>query len=255
MADREVVRVGAVADLHYGKNSRGTLQSLFEEATRSVDVLLLGGDLTNFGLPEEAQPLARDLAAFARIPVVAVLGNHDFEAGKQQEVAAILTEAGVTMLDGEAVEVRGVGIGGVKGFMGGFGRGTLEGWGEEGVKAFVREAIEEALKLERALTRLRTHRRIALLHYAPIRATVEGEPPEIFPFLGCSRLEEPLNRYQVAAVFHGHAHRGTAEGQTSTGIPVYNVALPLLSAQHPGKPPMRVLELPAAADPAEQPAR
>jgi Icc-related predicted phosphoesterase len=248
MAGREVVRVGAVADLHYGKNSQGTLQGLFEHATRSADVLLLGGDLTDFGLPEEAQALARDLAAFARVPVVAVLGNHDFQAGKQQEIANVLREAGVMVLDGEAVEVRGVGIGGAKGFVGGFGRGTLEAWGEDAVKVLVREAIDEALKLERALARLKQPQRVALLHYAPVRATVEGEPTEIFAFLGCGRLEEPLNRYGMTAVFHGHAHRGTAQGQTSTGIPVYNVALPLLTKELAGRPPLRVLELRAGAE-------
>src|SRR5262249_15822225 len=140
MARREVVRVGAVADLHYGKNSQGSLQSLFAHATRNVDVLLLGGDLTDFGLPEEGHALAHDLSAFARVRGVGVLGNHDFEAGKQKEITQILCEAGVQILDGEAVEVRGVGIGGAKGFMGGFGRGTLEAWGEDAVKGLVREA-------------------------------------------------------------------------------------------------------------------
>jgi Icc-related predicted phosphoesterase len=142
--------------------------------------------------------------------------------------------------------VRGVGIGGVKGFPGGFGRGTLEAWGEGEVKAFVRAAVDEALKLERALTRLRTQHKLALLHYAPIRATVEGEPLEIFPYLGCGRLEEPLNRFGVTAVFHGHAHRGAAAGRTTTGIPVYNVALPLLRRERPDQPPLLILELPAA---------
>jgi Icc-related predicted phosphoesterase len=247
MTSREFVRVGAAADLHYGKTSQGALQNLFEEATRAADLLLLAGDLTNFGLPEEANVLAHDLSAFACLPIVAVLGNHDCESGKADEVANILRTAGVTVLDGEAVEVRGVGIAGVKGFMGGFGRGTLEAWGEAAVKAFVNEAIAEALKLERALARLRSAQRLALLHYAPIRATIEGEPAEIFPYMGCSRLEEPLNRYQVAAVFHGHAHQGTAEGRTSAGIPVYNVALPLLSKAHPDRPPLRLLQLPAEA--------
>jgi Icc-related predicted phosphoesterase len=247
----EAVRVGAVADLHYGKGSQGSLQALFEHATRSCDVLLLGGDLTDFGLPEEAHVLAKDLAAFARVPVIAVLGNHDYEAGKATEVADVLRHAGVTVLDGEAVEVRGVGFGGAKGFLGGFGRGTLEAWGEESVKQFVRAAIDEVLKLERALARLRTPHRVALLHYAPIRTTVEGEPEEIYAFLGCGRLEEPLNRFGVHAVFHGHAHRGRAEGRTNTGIPVYNVALPLLRRENPGRPPLRVLTLaptPATAD-------
>ena len=156
-----------------------------------------------------------------------VLGNHDYESGAVGEVRKILTEAGIRLLDGETVEVQGIGFAGVKGFAGGFGRGVLGPWGEDAVKRFVHEAVEEALKLESALARLRTPTRIALLHYAPIADTVEGEPREIFPYLGCSRLEEPLSRYPVTAVFHGHAHHGQPEGRTSSGSPVYNVSLPL----------------------------
>jgi Icc-related predicted phosphoesterase len=251
MVKRETVRIGAVADLHYTATSQGALKLLFERAAKAVDVLLLGGDLTDLGRPEEAKVLAADLAGLGRLPVVAVLGNHDYEAGKQDEVTAILREAGVTMLDGDACEIRGIGIGGAKGFMGGFGRGTLEPWGEEAVKRLVHEAVEEALKLERALSRLRTPQRIALLHYAPVRDTVAGEPEEIFPFMGCSRLEEPLNRYQVAAAFHGHAHRGSPEGRTSSGIPVYNVALSLIRRGATDLP-LRVLEIavtPSVNDP------
>jgi Icc-related predicted phosphoesterase len=247
----DVIRIGAVADVHYGPETGSSLRPLFEQAAQCVDVLLLGGDLTDFGLPEEAQALARDLAATIRVPVVAVLGNHDFESGKERELTAILRDAGIHILDGDSCEVCGVAIVGVKGFGGGFGRGTLEPWGEAGVKQFVHEAVEEALKLERALGRLHTPRRVALLHYAPIRATVVGEPEEIFPFLGCGRLEEPINRYGVAAVFHGHAHRGAAEGRTSAGIPVYNVALPVLKGLDPGGPPLRVIELPAEGCDAE----
>ena len=140
------------------------------------------------------------------------------------------------MLDGDAVEIKGVGFAGVKGFCGGFGRRALEPWGEPAIKSFVREALDEALKLESALARLRGSARIALLHYAPIQATVEGEPPEIFPFLGSSRLEEPINRYEVDAVVHGHAHHGTPEGRTSANIPVYNVSMPLLKRHYPGSP-------------------
>jgi Icc-related predicted phosphoesterase len=246
MGKRAVVRVGAVADLHYTKTSQGALQPLLELASRTADLLLIGGDLTDFGLPEEAHVLARDLKTSLKVPAVAVLGNHDFESGKQAEVGDVLREAGVTVLDGDAVEIRGVGIGGTKGFPGGFGRGILEAWGEPEVKRFVKAAVEEALKLERALTRLRTPAKIALLHYAPVRSTTEGEPPEIVPYLGCGRLEEPLNRYAVTAVVHGHAHRGTATGQTTTGIPVYNVALPLLRRANPDKPALHILDVPAA---------
>jgi Icc-related predicted phosphoesterase len=158
-------------------------------------------------------------------------------------VCRILSEAGVKLLDGEALEVEGVGFAGAKGFPGGFGRGTLGAWGEVGIKRFVQEAIDEAMKLEAALARLRTERRVAILHYSPIQATVEGEPLEIFPFLGTSRLEEPLNRHPVNLVVHGHAHHGALEGRTSAGTPVYNVAMPLLLQKFPQRPPFRVLEL------------
>jgi Icc-related predicted phosphoesterase len=242
-SDGAAVKLAAVADLHYTKAAQGTLLPLFEQAGRLADVLLLAGDLTDYGLPEEAQALAHDLKSAVKIPVVAVLGNHDFEAGKSVEVTTILRESGVTVLDGDAVEVRGVGIGGAKGFLGGFGRGTLEAWGEPAVKAVVQATMDEVLKLEKALARLRTPQRVALLHYAPVRGTVEGEPAEIHPFMGCGRFEEPLNRYGVHAVFHGHAHRGAADSFTSTGIPVYNVALPLLRRERPEGPPLRVVEM------------
>jgi Icc-related predicted phosphoesterase len=179
--------------------------------------------------------------------MVGVLGNHDYESGASEEVKRILTAGGVQLLDGDAIEVKGVGFAGVKGFIGGFGRGTLGPWGETIIKRFVQEAIDEALKLEAALQRLRTDRRIALTHYSPIRGTVQGEPPEIFAYLGCGRLEEPLHRYPVDAVFHGHAHHGTLEGRTENGIPVYNVALPLLRATHGGARGYRVVEIPDPA--------
>lgn len=245
MATSDTIRLAAVADIHCTRTSQGIFQPLFAQVAESADVLLLCGDLTDYGLPEEAHVLVRELAAAARVPTVAVLGNHDFESGKQDEVRDILCEAGVLMLDGDAHEVHGVGFAGVKGFGGGFGRGALGLWGEEASKQFVREAIDEALKLESALARLRTPQRIAVLHYSPIRATVEGEPPEIFPYLGSSRLEEPLTRYPVAAVFHGHAHNGTLEGRIRESIPVYNVSLPLLRKTAPEKPPFFLFEVPA----------
>ncbi len=238
------LRVAAIGDLHVSRQSQGGFQPLFAQITADADVLLLCGDFTDYGLPEEARVLARELTAAMKIPVLAVLGNHDFEAGKQHEIREILTDAGVSVLDGEAIEIHGVGFAGVKGFCGGFGRGALGPWGEHVIKQFVQEAVDESLKLETALARLRTTQRVALLHYSPIRATVEGEPPEIFPYLGSGRLEEPINRYRVNAVFHGHAHRGSPEGRTATGVPVYNVAMPLLARLHPDRPPYLVVELP-----------
>jgi Icc-related predicted phosphoesterase len=239
-----VVRVAAVADLHCARSmAPGTLAPLFAQVAERADVLALPGDLTDYGLPEEARLLARELAA-AKVPIVAVFGNHDFESERQDEIKQILTDAGVSLLDGDSCEVHGVGFAGVKGFAGGFGERALQSWGEPTLKRFVREAVDEALKLEGGLARLRTPQRIALMHYSPIRTTVECEAPEITPFLGSSRLEDPLNRYPVFAVFHGHAHRGTPEGRTATGVPVYNVALPLLRRRWPERPAFRVLEVP-----------
>ena len=168
----------------------------------------------------------------------------EYESGKQDEVMRILTDAGAAVLDSDAREILGVGFAGVKGFGGGFGACALGPWGEDITKQFVHEAVSEALKLERALARLRTDQRIVLLHSAPIQATVIGEPVEIFPFLGSSRLEEPLDRYEVSAVFHGHAHRGSPEGRTKTDVPVYNVAMKLLQNTFPHQPAFRILELP-----------
>lgn len=253
MTTSGVIRVAALGDIHYSKTSHGMLQSVFAEITEHADVLVLTGDLTDYGLAEEAKVLAKDLTSSVKIPAVGVLGNHDFEAGEEKEITKILTDAGVRLLDGDSYEVHGVGFAGVRGFCGGFGRGALGAWGEPVIKAFVHEAISEALKLESALARLKTAHRVAVLHYAPIRDTVEGEPLEIYPFLGSSRLEEPLARFDVTAVFHGHAHRGALEGTTGKGIPVYNVSLPLLKAARPSLPPYRVVDItPGDAAPIER---
>lgn len=248
----QTVRFAAVGDLHCRKESAGTLREFFAQASHAADALLLCGDLTDYGLPEEAKVLAEELGV-VKVPIVAVLGNHDYESGAHADVIGILTAGGVRVLDGEACEIHGVGIAGAKGFCGGFGRGSLGPWGELAIKQFVNEAIQEALKLESALAKLRTAQRIALLHYAPIVGTVEGEPLEIYPFLGSSRLEDPLVRYPVAAVVHGHAHRGTPEGKTVNGVPVYNVARPLLLRTWPERPPFRILELAREAAPAVAP--
>src|SRR5437773_11122220 len=243
MTTNGVIRVAAISDLHYSKTSPGALQPLFAEITQSADILVLAGDLTDYGLAEEARVLAKDLTSTLKIPAVGVLGNHDYEAGEEKEITKILHDAGVRILDGDTFEVHGIGFAGVRGFCGGFGRGALGAWGEPVIKAFVHEAIQEALKLETALARLKNEHRIAVLHYAPIRETVEGEALEIYSFLGSSRLEEPLSRYEVTAVFHGHAHAGSLEGKTAKGAPVYNVSIPLLRQRRPNQSPFRVLEV------------
>jgi Icc-related predicted phosphoesterase len=248
---RDVVRIAAMGDVHYSRSAAGWLQPILQQVTESADILVLCGDLTDFGLAEEARLLAKDLTSALKIPAVGVLGNHDFEAGEEAEIARILTDAGVRMLDGDTYEFHGVGFAGVRGFCGGFGRGALGAWGEPIIKQFVHEALQEVLKLESALARLKTEHRIALIHYAPVRDTVEGEPLEIYPFLGSSRLEEPLTRYAVSAVFHGHAHRGSPEGRTSSGIPVFNVSLPLLRSRYPDRPPFRLFEVPRVVTPVQ----
>jgi Icc-related predicted phosphoesterase len=221
---------------------------LLQQISASADILAICGDLTNHGLAEEAKILAGELAQGAKMPIVAVLGNHDYEAGQAEEIRKVLEDAGVIILDGDAREICGVGFAGVKGFCGGFGRGTLSAFGEPAIKKFVQEAVDEAMKLEKALQQLRTKHRLAILHYSPVRDTVEGEPIEIFPWLGCSRLEEPINRYQVTAAVHGHAHGGSPEGHTSTGVPVYNVALHVMRRAYPDSPPFRLLTFPVAAE-------
>jgi Icc-related predicted phosphoesterase len=240
----DTVRIAAVGDIHLGgKGYDAPLQLLFGQVSEHADVLALCGDLTDRGEPEEAKLMARALASVT-VPIVAVLGNHDYESGKESEVSKILCDAGIHVLDGESHEVLGIGFAGVKGFAGGFGRRALGPWGEELIKRFVREALDEALKLETALGQLRTERKVALLHYSPIAATVDGEPLEIYPYLGSSRLEEPLSRYPVDVVFHGHAHHGSPVGRTMGNVPVYNVSMVLLKQTYPDQPAFRVVELP-----------
>lgn len=236
------MRLAAAADLHYTAGSRGALRRQFADIGSRADVLLLCGDLTDHGLPEEAEALADDLQGLA-VPVVAVLGNHDFEGGRVDVVVEALRARGVRVLDGESCVVGGVGFVGVKGFGGGFGKRALGPWGEDAIKQFVQEAVDEAMKLERALARLRKDPKVVLMHYSPIQDTVEGEPPQIWPFLGSSRLEEPIDRYGAVVAFHGHCHHGTVEGHTRSGTPVYNVAMPLLRAAFPGQAPFRLVEI------------
>lgn len=220
----EALTLAAIGDLHVTETCHNRYRALFEEISEAADVLALAGDLTNFGKTSEAEILAEDLRACS-IPIVAVLGNHDYECGVADEIATILQQAGVTMLGEQATVIDGVGFAGAKGFIGGFGRGELGAFGEEAIKAFVDESRNEARLLENALRSLRTERVVAVLHYAPIPETVEGEPLEIYPFLGSSRLAHAIDRFDnVKAVVHGHAHRGAYSGRTPGGVPVFNCA-------------------------------
>jgi Icc-related predicted phosphoesterase len=223
-AGTDTLTVAAIGDLHVTEDSVAPYREVFAEISRTADVLVLCGDLTNFGKTSEAEILAEDIRT-CDIPVLGVLGNHDYECGQPETVAKILHEAGMTVLDEQAVEVKGVGFAGVKGFVGGFGRGELAPFGEPIIKAFVDEAMNEARKLENGLRTLRTERSVAVLHYSPIVETLEGEPLEIFQYLGSARLADAIDRFDnVKAVVHGHAHHGTYEGRTRGGTPVYNVA-------------------------------
>jgi Icc-related predicted phosphoesterase len=243
MPPKDPVRIAAIGDLHYGRTTPpGSLQPLFTQINESADILALCGDLTDYGLAAEARAFVKELIPTVKIPIVAVLGNHDFESNQQDEIARILEDAGIATLDGDTTEIHGIGFAGIKGFAGGFGRRALGPWGEATIKKFVHEAVDEALKLESALARLRNEQRVALLHYAPIQATVEGEPLEIYPFLGCSRLEDPITRFPVDAVFHGHAHHGAPEGRTRNNVPVFNVCASLMREAFPDRP-FRLIEL------------
>jgi uncharacterized protein len=229
------LRVAAVADLHVHQVHHGEHRALFTQVSEHADIVCLCGDLTNLGLPEEAEHLAADLSAL-RIPAVAVLGNHDCHSGKTADVKRILRKANVTFIDDEPLLFRGVGFAGAKGFGGGFGHHMLGPFGEDATKHFVTEAVNESLTLENALHRFAPNPTVVVLHYSPVVETVKGESPEIFPFLGCSRLAETIDRFEgVAAVFHGHAHRGQHLGRTPRGVPVYNCSLEVMQAAH-GKP-------------------
>jgi Icc-related predicted phosphoesterase len=232
---RKPVRVAAVGDLHVHDNHDGLLRSLFAEICKKADVLALCGDLTRLGLPSQAEALAQELSV-CTIPVVGVLGNHDYESNQADAVKKILKDGKVHLLGEESYVYRDVGFAGVKGFGGGFNRYMLTSFGEEGIKRFVAEAIQEALKLENALRTLMTEKTVVVLHYSPVTGTLHGEPLEIYPFLGSSRLAEAIDPFDVSAIFHGHAHHGTYEGRTNKGVPVYNTCLDLMRARDPSQP-------------------
>jgi len=229
----DVLRVAAVGDIHCAEQDTGTYRDLLARANEQADILLLAGDLTRHGLIGEFRTVAAELSD-VRIPTAAVLGNHDYESSQSNEGASLLRERGVHVLCGDEIALdEEVGIAGVKGFMGGFARGLLTAFGEPETKAFVNAAVDEVHRLEMALRRLSTPVRIALLHYSPTRTTIEGAPLEIFPFLGATRLASPIDQLRPALAIHGHAHRGTLRGATRGGVPVYNVALPVLRRQQP----------------------
>lgn len=222
--------IAAIGDIHIKDDEKGKWVDYFRDISKKADVLLLCGDLTDTGKITEAEILREELKACS-IPVIAVLGNHDFENNLQDEITKILISTNIYILDGDSVIIDNVGFAGIKGFGGGFDNHMLSMFGERMIKDFVQEAVNESLKLDKALMRLESNditKKIALLHFSPIKTTITGEPEVIWPFLGSSRLAEPLNTWNVVAAFHGHAHHGVIEGTTSTGVKVLNVSKDIL---------------------------
>jgi Icc-related predicted phosphoesterase len=229
------MKIAAIGDLHCRLDSSELVQKLIGDLQRNFDILLLAGDLTDNGLPEEAEVLAKQLKGLG-MPVISILGNHDHEGGKPEEIVGILREAGVTILDGTGVEIDTIGIVGTKGFCGGFDENLVQPFGEEAMKSFIRHSIDEALILENALSKLQQcEYKVVLLHYAPIKATLIGEPPELFPFLGTSWLADSIDRRGADLILHGHAHHGSPFGRTKGNIAVHNVSR-FVQIEHTGKP-------------------
>jgi Icc-related predicted phosphoesterase len=226
-----VIRIAAVGDVHYDRNCRNRMRTYFESLSDKADLLFLAGDLTQSGALEEAEALADDLEA-AEIPVVIVLGNHDFHQNKNVEMLNHFRSRGFTALEGQSArfDVRGrsVGVVGLKGFGGGFFGACVTDFGEPETKEFARFSKYQAEVLSRELARLDTEYRFVLLHFSPIEATLLGEKREIYPFLGSYLLAEAADMNGADAIFHGHAHLGTERGITPGGIPVRNVAQPVI---------------------------
>lgn len=235
MAHTKKIKLAVVGDIHVKSHFKDVYKPLMQEISQHADVLLLCGDLTDLGTPEEAHILADDLRS-CTIPVVAVLGNHDYQSNQPEEVKKILQEnPNVKILDNEPVEHHGIGFAGVKGFIGGFGSYSLGAFGEPLMKQIIQERDNEAYALENQLKALQTEKKVVLLHYSPIRATVADENADIMPFLGSTRYEQTIDQYGAVVAFHGHANAGPHSGKTMTGIPVFNVALPLLETLTPKK--------------------
>ncbi len=226
------MRIAATADIHFSPQSYDRIREQMQRVREEADLLVLAGDLTNYGKPDEIESLLNALVRL-RVPVVAVLGNHDYESGRHDELIKMMTAEGIKVLDGTAYERDGVGFAGTKGFPGGFGRGVLTAFGEPEIKAFVQAALDETMKLERALMQLRAEKRVVVTHYAPVADTVKGEPEQIFPYLGSSRLSEVIDRHGAVLALHGHAHHGSPDGKTTGGVPVHNVALSILLRENP----------------------
>jgi Icc-related predicted phosphoesterase len=222
------IRIAAAGDIHASKATRAETLEAFADVAERADLVLLAGDLTNYGEVEEAEVVA-DACRGVAIPVVAVLGNHDYHSDRQADVTAALVDAGVVVLERSSaiVPVGGatVGVAGVKGFVGGFGRGQWANFGEPLFRAAYAETTADVEALDSALRAIAGAQvRIALLHYAPVVDTLEGEPVELRLVLGAERLATPIAEHRPDLVLHGHAHAGSYAGSID-GVPVHNVAV------------------------------
>jgi Icc-related predicted phosphoesterase len=233
------MRIAAIADFHCRVGSEGTIAPLLDGVEREADVLLVAGDLTDTGLAAEMEVLLAELRGID-LPILAVLGNHDHESDDAARLAAMVTEAGLHLLDATVEEIGDVGFVGTKGFCGGFTERLVQPFGERALKDFIHTSIEEAVRLESAVTKLDCRAIVGVLHYAPVVDTLEGESPELYPMLGTSRLANALDRHNVRAIVHGHAHHGSPEGRTPGGAAVYNVCR-FVHERH-GLSPYRVFE-------------
>ena len=221
------MKIAAIADIHTRVGDAERLHALVHDAAHDADVLAIGGDLTDLGRLEQLEVLLKVLGTCS-MPILVTLGNHDYESGNAAELSRLIEKSNVYLLDRSSVVIDGVGFSGVKGFCGGFDGNLANSFGEELFKAWVTEGVLEAEALKHELQRLETEQRVAVLHYALIRATVEGEPPEIHAFLGTSHLACALDEGGATVAFHGHAHHGSFKGETPGGVPVFNVSVPVL---------------------------
>lgn len=223
------MRIAAAADVHARQGDEERVAGLFRDVAKEADVLVLAGDLTDHGRPAETEALLRGLHGVG-VPVVTVVGNHDHEAGAVKDMVRMLASSGIHCLERASVVIDGVGFCGAKGFGGGFDERIVKGFGEDALKAFVSESVVESEGLRAALVSCDAPRKVAVMHYSPVTSTIHGEPPEIYSFLGTTRLAQAVDEGRAALAIHGHAHHGSLHGKTPGGVPVYNVSLPVLRA-------------------------
>lgn len=217
------MRIAAIGDVHCEKDSAGKIRRMLEGVDEKADVLLLAGDLTNVGLMEEMEVLLDELAHFS-LPKLAVTGNHDHENDNVEVLVNMMRSRSIHVLEGNSLKIGDVGFVGTKGFCGGFGERRIQPFGERAIKTFIQATLDEVVRLERAAMDLSCPHKVAIMHFSPVSGTLQGENPEIYPFLGSSLFADALDRQGVDVIFHGHAHKGSHSGRTPKNIPVFNVS-------------------------------